>query len=312
MAVSVTANGTQPSQSNFLLNGGNNVDELTNVNAPFPFPDAIQEFSVQTSNYNAQYGQSAGAVVNIVTKAGTRQFHGTAFEFLRNGYFNAKPYFANSADTLHRHQFGGTIGGPVIIPHLSNGARTQFFFGYQHTLYHQLTNSSQATVPTLLKRAARRGSTMPTSAAFARAHLRRQGQATNPGNNYCSNANQQLYNPFTGAEYPLTAFRTRTSIRRPCSSRRTCRPTRERPHRAKVGGVVFYNKPTTQTYNEYFARVDHTFSDKDHLFGHYYMNDFAQAGIYDPNRASELRVILKRAVPQRADLRDVTRSHRIC
>ena len=139
-AVISSTNGTLPNQSNYLLDGGNNVDEMTNVNGPFPFPDALQEFSVQTSNYNAEYGQSAGAVVNIVTKSGGRQFHGTAFEFLRNGYFNARPYFATVADNLHRHQFGGTIGGPVIIPHLSTGARTQFFFGYQHTLIHQNSN----------------------------------------------------------------------------------------------------------------------------------------------------------------------------
>ena len=91
-AVQVSStNGTLPNQSNYLLDGGNNVDEMTNVNGPFPFPDALQEFSVQTSNYNAEYGQSAGAVVNIVTNSGTSKFHGTAFEFLRNGYFNAQP-----------------------------------------------------------------------------------------------------------------------------------------------------------------------------------------------------------------------------
>ena len=150
-AVVTSANGTLPNQSNYLLNGGNNVDEMTNVNGPFPFPDALQEFSVQTSNYSAEFGQSAGAVVNIVTKSGGRQFHGDAFEFLRNGYFNAKPYFATTADNFHRHQFGGTIGGPVIIPHLSTGARTQFFFGYQHTLYHANSNASTTTVPTLLE-----------------------------------------------------------------------------------------------------------------------------------------------------------------
>ena len=148
-AVVTSANGTLPNQSNYLLDGGNNVDEMTNVNGPFPFPDALQEFSVQTSNYNAEFGQSAGAVVNIVTKSGGSQFHGDAFEFLRNGYFNAKPYFATKADNLHRHQFGGTIGGPVIIPHLSKGQSTQFFFGYQHTLQHQNSNSTTTTVPTL-------------------------------------------------------------------------------------------------------------------------------------------------------------------
>ena len=99
-AVVTSANGTLPNQSNYLLNGGNNVDEMTNVNGPFPFPDAVQEFSVQTSNYNAEFGQSAGAVVNIVTKSGTKKFHGDLFEFLRNGYFNAKPYFATTRGQL--------------------------------------------------------------------------------------------------------------------------------------------------------------------------------------------------------------------
>ena len=99
-AVVTTTNGTSPQQSNYLLDGGNNVDEMTNVNGPFPFPDALQEFSVQTSNYNAEYGQSAGAVVNIITKSGGEKFHGDAFEFVRNGYFNAKPYFATVADNI--------------------------------------------------------------------------------------------------------------------------------------------------------------------------------------------------------------------
>src|ERR1700678_3466905 len=124
---------------------------MTNVNAPYPMPDTVQEFSVQTSNYNAEFGQSAGAMVNIVTKSGTVHFHGTAFEYLRNGFFNAESHFtpAGSQDTLHRHQFGGTIGGPVIIPHFSTGKSTQFFFGYQHTLIHSGSGASTVTVPTL-------------------------------------------------------------------------------------------------------------------------------------------------------------------
>ena len=116
-----SVNGTLPNQDNFLLDGGNNVDEMTNVNGPYPMPDTVQEFSVQTSNYNAEFGQSAGAMVNIVTKSGGEQFHGDLFEFLRNGFFNAESHFspAGTQDTLHRHQFGGTVGGPVKIPHIS-------------------------------------------------------------------------------------------------------------------------------------------------------------------------------------------------
>ena len=145
-----SVNGTLPNQDNFLLDGGNNVDEMTNVNDPYPMPDAVQEFSIQTSNYNAEFGQSAGAMVNIVTKSGGEQFHGDLFEFLRNGFFNAENHFspAGTQDTLHRHQFGGTVGGPVIIPHLSTGKATQFFFGYQHTLIHTGSAASTYTAPT--------------------------------------------------------------------------------------------------------------------------------------------------------------------
>jgi hypothetical protein len=283
VAVSVTANGSLPSQSNYMLNGGNNVDELTNVNGPFPFPDAIQEFSVQTSNYNAQYGQSAGAVVNIVTKSGGNKFHGTAFEFLRNGYFNAKPYFASSADHLHRHQFGGTIGGPVIIPHLSKGTQTQFFFGYQHTLVHNLSSSSSAVVPTLAEEGRTPGG--PTYGDFGSlctGTFTAVGTGTNAGNNYCSNAAQQLYNPFTGKEYPLNQIPASDFDPAAVNLEKDVPTYAGTPAAGKVGGTVFYNKPTIQSYDEYFGRVDHSFGTRDHLFGHYYMNDFAQAGILDP------------------------------
>src|SRR5258708_22150238 len=83
-AVTISANGARQDMVSYQLDGGNYVDEYTNVNQPFPFPDALQEFSVQTSNYSAEYGQNAGAVVNVITKSGTNQFHGDLFEFVRN------------------------------------------------------------------------------------------------------------------------------------------------------------------------------------------------------------------------------------
>ncbi len=93
-AVTFSANGARQDMISYQLDGGNYVDEYTNVNQPFPFPDALQEFSVQTSNYTAEYGQNAGAVVNVITKSGTNNFHGDAFEFLRNAVFNARNFFA--------------------------------------------------------------------------------------------------------------------------------------------------------------------------------------------------------------------------
>jgi hypothetical protein len=146
-AVAIVTNGSRQNQVSYQLDGGNNVDEYTNVNQPFPMPDALQEFSVQTSNYSAQYGQNAGGVVNVITKSGNNSFHGNAFEFLRNSVFNARPWHAPTKDQLKRNQFGGTFGGPIIKN------RTFFFAGYQQTIQRNLLAGQTASVPSAAARA---------------------------------------------------------------------------------------------------------------------------------------------------------------
>ncbi len=146
-AVTISANGSRQNQVSYQLDGANHVDEYTNVNQPFPFPDALQEFSVQTSNYSAEYGQNAGAVVNVITRSGSNKFHSEVFEFLRNAVFNAKNFFApltlkdNGRDQLKRNQFGGTIGGPIIHD------KTFFFAGFQGTRLRNVGNPTNTTVP---------------------------------------------------------------------------------------------------------------------------------------------------------------------
>src|SRR5213080_1609320 len=146
-AVTISANGTRQNMVSYQLDGGNYVDEYTNVNQPFPFPDALQEFSVQTSNYSSEYGQNAGAVVNVITKSGTNNFHGDVFEFLRNSVFNARNFFApfnlkdNGRDQLKRNQFGGTVCGPIIHD------KTFFFAGFQGTRLRNLGSPTSSTVP---------------------------------------------------------------------------------------------------------------------------------------------------------------------
>jgi hypothetical protein len=115
-------NGGGPGAVNYQLDGGNYNDTYMNTNLPFPNPDAVGEFAVQTSNLSAEYGTSASAVVNVVTKSGTNSVHGDAFEFLRNGDLNARNFFAPTQDTLKRNQFGGSVGGPIKKDKL-------FFFG---------------------------------------------------------------------------------------------------------------------------------------------------------------------------------------
>jgi len=288
VAVVTSVNGTLPNQSNYLLDGGNNVDEMTNVNDPFPFPDALQEFSVQTSNYNAEFGQSAGGVVNIVTKSGGNKFHGAAFEFLRNGIFDANSYFSTTRDTLHQHQFGGTIGGPVIIPHISTGASTQFFFGYQHRQIHSASTSGSTVVPTLAEEGLAAGSTSANLGNLCNTASGNSFAASGANVGLCVNSagvyqpSQQIINPFTNVAYannviPATDFDPASVAFEKDFPTFTGTETP-----GKLGGTVNYFKPSVTTYNEYIARVDHAFSDKDHMFGHYYYDFFQQAPVFNP------------------------------
>lgn len=119
----------------FVLDGGNYNDVENNLNLPLPFPDAINEFKVETSAVSARYGYHGAGVVNMVTMAGSNSFHGDAFDFVRNYMFNARNPYATSRDSLKRNQFGGTLGGPIRRNKLF------FFGGYQGTI----TRSNPAT-----------------------------------------------------------------------------------------------------------------------------------------------------------------------
>ena len=98
----------------YLLDGAYNEDNYYLAAAPFPNPDATQEMSVIGNNFDPRYGFTPGGVVSIVTKSGTNDWHGDAFDFLRNGGFNAKDFFTHETNAIHRNQFGGSLGGPVV------------------------------------------------------------------------------------------------------------------------------------------------------------------------------------------------------
>jgi hypothetical protein len=154
--VSVSINGGRGNQTNYILDGGQNNDHYNNAPNPMPNPDALQEFSVQTNNFSAEYGRNLGGVVNAVTKSGTNELHGVAFGYLRNAALNAVNFFApvnpnnpttKLNDGLKRSQFGVTLGGPVVFPKLYHGKnKTFFFFSYQGTLTRQRPSSSFTTV----------------------------------------------------------------------------------------------------------------------------------------------------------------------
>ncbi|MBZ5603955.1 MAG: TonB-dependent receptor [Acidobacteriia bacterium] len=139
-------NGAGMGQVNYQLDGVGHNDTYLNVNVPFPNPDAVQEFNLQANNFTAEYGNAGGGIVNIVTRSGTNQIHGSAFEFLRNGDLNARNFFAPTQDTLKRNQYGGSVGGPIRKDKL-------FFFGtYQGTRATSAASGNIAFVPTAAER----------------------------------------------------------------------------------------------------------------------------------------------------------------
>ncbi len=151
---SFAANGLRPAQNNYLLDGlDNNANLVDFLNgtayAVRPPVDAIQEFKVETNNYSAESGRSAGAVLNATIKSGSNQFHGNAWEFLRNDKFDAANFFENSGSIpkgeYRQNQFGATFGGPI------RRDKTFFFMDYEGTRIRQAVPSTN-TVPTALER----------------------------------------------------------------------------------------------------------------------------------------------------------------
>ena len=141
-----SVNGSGPAQVNYQLDATGHNDTYININLPFPNPDSLQEFNLQSSNFTAEYGNAAGGVVNIVTKSGTNQVHGSMFHFLRNGNFNARNFFAPKQDVLKRNQFGASVGGPIVKDKL-------FFFGtYQGTSVRNTAAGRIQFVPTAEER----------------------------------------------------------------------------------------------------------------------------------------------------------------
>jgi hypothetical protein len=140
--VTISVAGGQANGITYIMDGGTHNDPFNNLNLPTPFPDALQEFKVETSALSARYGYHAASAVNLVTKSGTNTIHGDAFAFLRNYRFNARNFFAPERDSLNRNQFGGTIGAPLVKN------KVFFFGGYQGRVERSNPPTALSFVPT--------------------------------------------------------------------------------------------------------------------------------------------------------------------
>jgi hypothetical protein len=255
-AVTFSANGARQNTISYQLDGGNYVDEYTNVNQPFPFPDALQEFSVQTTNYNAEYGENAGGVVNVITKSGTNSFHGDVFEFVRNPTFNAQNYFATptTPDQIKRNQFGGTVGGPIIHN------RTFFFGGYQRTFFRNVVLGSSKVV------GQQDITNFLAAGPFGTPGVIDPAVATMigviPGCNVVGCG--PVYAANSGQADPNAKFELAGPI-----------PSGSNP-------TVPYSKPDHENYDSAVGRVDHSIGVNDRLTARYEFDRFSKAAVFNP------------------------------
>ncbi len=251
----LSVNGARPDQVSYNLDGGTNEDLMSNTNSPFPFPDAVQEFSVQTNSFDSQYGTNAGAVVNVVTKSGTNGFHGDGFEFVRNRVFNARNFFGTVRDPLKRNQFGGVVGGPIKKDSMF------FFFGYQGT---RIRTQAVANNNTILPTAAN------LNGDFS--NYLTADPSVNPLGKVIQIADPTTGQPYSGNIIP------KTQLNSVALAMVKYFPIAQ----ALPNGRFAYLQPTSQNQDEYVGRIDKSLRNgQDRLYGRYYLNRYIHAPGYD-------------------------------
>lgn len=303
-----SVNGVSLWQNDFRLNGINDNIEvyggasLGRNAAIVPPPDAIQEFKLQSGDYSAEFGHSTGGVVNAVLKSGTNGIHGNLWEYLRNDLFDANLYFNGRTNTrkaeYRQNQFGGTIGGPVVIPHLYDGRnRTFFFFDYEGIRIVS-PSASTSTVPTanmmssgftnLQDLITFRGGTgndalgriFPHGTILDPATTRAvNAGAVDPVSGLQNTSNSTVYvrDPFYsgGSLGGVRDFSGRTAqLNIIPGSRLDANAVKllslyPAPTAAGLSNNFYWSPKSPTTGNAYDIRIDHSFGAKNHLFGVY-------------------------------------------
>lgn len=261
-SVVISVAGSQGNYNNYLLDGGGHTDNFTNVNLPFPFPDALQEFSVESNSLPARNGLHPGALVNAITRSGTNQWHGSAFEFLRNNIVNSTNFFSGAKDTLKRSQFGGTFGGPI------KRDKIFFFFGYQGSRNREVGNSTNVCLPTAAELTGD-FSQMPTSGLCARA-VADNGNLYDPATNIKINTNPNAanYRKIPTSSLSQTSLNLvkylPTSLANP------------------VNGAYSVAIPKNYTEDQYIGKVDYTINSNHTVFFRSFITNYKQPAYYSP------------------------------
>jgi Carboxypeptidase regulatory-like domain len=254
-AVSVSIAGGGGNTTMWRLDGGDNNDYMANSNLPFPFPDAVNQFSVESTVLGAQDGQHSGGLVNVVTRSGSNTYHGSAFEFIRNNYVDATNFFSTSKDTLHQNQYGGTFGGKILRDRLFA------FAGYQHLHSTESQAATQAHVPTA-------------------ANL--LGDFSVTDGPLCQATASQLRDPLTGAILVGNKYASQPKYNPQSLALLKYLPTPV-PSVDTLGcGLVSYAIPSVKSDNQFVTRVDWTINAKHNLFGRYFIDGYQQPAFFSP------------------------------
>ena len=241
----ISVGGGLPNAISYLMDGASNNDPFNNLNLPFPFPDALQEFKVETSAIPARYGQHAAAAVNVVTKTGTNQLHGDLFEFFRNSIFNARDFFAPTRDSLKRNQFGGTLGGAILKDKLF------YFVGYQGTIV-------KSDPPTSV------------NSVFTAAMLK--GDFSTLASAQCQGRNLTLAGGFVGNVLPASLMNPQT-----------INFLKHTPVSSDPCGKVQYGIVNDNREHQILGRVDYQMNAKHALFARYFIANYNNPVTTDPN-----------------------------
>jgi hypothetical protein len=254
--ISVSIAGGMGNTTMWRLDGGDNNDYMSNGNLPFPFPDAVSQFSVEAAGLSAQDGMHTGGMVNVVTRSGSNKFHGSAFEFIRNNYLDATNFFSTKKDTLHQNQFGGTFGGPIIKNKLFA------FAAYQRTQASQSQASTEAHVPTA-------------------ANLAGDFSVT-AGPNCTTSKTNQLVDPLTGVALPGNKYATQPTYNAQSLNLLKYLPAIDPAVDTQGCGLVSYAIPSKTSDNQFVTRVDYTINGRNNLYARYFIDGYQAPAFYSP------------------------------
>ncbi len=248
-SVAWSINGGRTEYNNWTVDGGDNMDSGSNgtINV-YPSPDAIAESKVLTSNYGAQYGRNGSGTVETVIKSGTKDFHGDAYEFVRNTDFNARNFFAASNPAYHKNDYGYTIGGPVFIPGHYNKDREKTFFFWSQEWHKDIQPTTFDTqVPSNQERQGNFADVCPTAGS----------PVNSTGFPNCP------VNPATGAYFPnnTVPIDSNAAVLEPMIPAAT----------SGSGFTSYFNGSLSVPTNwrQELVRVDQNFSDREHFFFHF-------------------------------------------